>query len=161
MINSYEKLLSEYFITVNKKRGWNILSNMLNTLIWLVLIGHMHHFRGVVREYRCWGPTRWASRLFVPPRVLPPVCLRSFLPLFATLSMPGLFQSSAVQHAEYPSKSVKERALPSQSYLDELHLDWEDKLNWLQQASCLAPGCVMDFSRWGCAVLIRTNIVSF
>ncbi|KAL1265716.1 hypothetical protein QQF64_003743 [Cirrhinus molitorella] len=93
---------------------------MLNILIWLVLIGHMHHFWGVVREYRCWGPTRWALSLFVPPRVLPPVYLRS---VFATLSMPSLFQSSAVQHAEYPSKSERERALPSQSYLDEPHLD--------------------------------------
>ncbi len=75
MINWYEKLLSEYFIAWTKKHGWNILYNMLNILIRLVLIGHIHHFWGVVRDYRCWGPTRWALSLFVLPRVPPPVCL--------------------------------------------------------------------------------------
>ncbi len=108
MINWYEKLLSEYFIAMNRKT-W---MKHLNILIRLVLIGYMHHFWGVVRDYRCWGPTRWASSLFVPPRVPPPVC-RSFsfacMSLFATLSMPGLFQLSAVPHAEYPSKSERER----------------------------------------------------
>lgn len=67
-------------------------------------------FWGVVRDYRCLGLTRWASSLSPPPSspqsaatCLSFILFRSRLPV---PSMQGLlFQSSAVQHAEYPIKS--------------------------------------------------------
>lgn len=163
IINWYEKLLSEYFIAMNKKT-W---MEHLNILIRLVLIGDMHHFWGVVRDYRCWGPTRWASSLFVPPQSAA-TCLSFILfCLYVSFcySVNARFVPIKCRPACRVSQQIWERervrALPSQSFLDEPHLDWEDKLNWLQQASCLAPGCVMDFSWRGMCGLDSDKCCSF
>ncbi len=113
MINWYEKLLSEYFIAMNKKT-------------WMEHpVQHAEHFDpvGPHRAHASFlGCCPWLQMLgshqmgFEP--VCPPqsaaTCLSFILfclctSLFATLSMLGLFQSSAVPHAEYPSKSERER----------------------------------------------------
>jgi len=92
-----------------------IMSKMLNILIWLVRSSWF--FWGVVRDYRCSGLTRWASS--IPPQsaatCLSFILFRSHLPVTSML-------------VPVPS-SIQSNLKSNQSYLDEPHLDLEDKLN--------------------------------